>query len=244
MAPDLSPSEKREIIDNQKAFEGSLLYLQHKGVNFDALEIATSRNDKIKILRESGIDEKNAKQALSIYEGDFLSESDGSHIPLYSTKAQTAGDSYEFHRFFINLRDGKETAKEVPFDLSPHQDTSCTFLGYNEKIENTQRITDVVRFEGNKEIHEELKIGRVYGLESKKKFRQELYGDDLRLRLNPNQEQEYRIRKNSSNKKCLLDDKEQLGYLYTMRQRHPNRVRVYFNDELLSPEELKSMIGG
>ena len=244
LAADLSPEEKREIIDNQKAFEGSLLYLQHKGVDFDALEKATSTEDNMKILSECGIDKKEAKQTLSIYDGDFLSEADGSHIPLYSTKSQTAGDSYEWYRFFVNLRDGKETAKEVSFDLSSHKDTPCAFLGYNEKIENTQRITDVVRFEGSKEIHEELKIGRVYGAESKKKFRQELYGDDLRLRANPNQEQEYRIRKNSSNKKCLLDDKEQLGYLYAMCKRHPNRVRVYFNDELLSLQEMESMIGG
>lgn len=238
---DLTLEEREEIIYNQKAFEGSSLYLSHMGVDLKALENAKTYEEKVQILKDCGQDENQANQILSIYEGNFLSDIDGSQNAFYKTSPQTAGDSYEFQRFFVNLRDGKETAKEVPFDLTQYKDRPCTFLGYNEKIENSSRKTDVVRFEGNKEIHEELKVGRVYGLERKAKFRQELYGDDLRLRLYPNQEQEYRIRKNSTNQKCLFDDKEQTKYLCTMLKRHPKRVRVYYNDKLLTLKELENM---
>ena len=44
------------------------------------------------------------------------------------------------------------------------------------------------------------------------------------------------------NKKCLLDDKEQVRYLCLMQKRHPNRVRVYFNDKLLSLQDLEEII--
>ena len=241
LSSEMSAEEKAELFDNQKAFEGAFLYLQQQGVDMDALDKAETAEGQKQILINSGFDEKQAKQIISINSGEFLSEVDGSHIPFYSTSPQTAGDSYEFHRFFVNLRDGKETAKEVSFDLTTYKGRSCTFLGYQEKLKNDRRETDVVRIEGNREIHEELKIGRVYGKEGKEKFRQELYGDDLRLRLYPNQEQEYRIRKNAKNQKCLCDDKEMVKYLCTMCKRHPNRVRVYFNDKQLSLEELEKM---
>ena len=239
---DLTVEEREQISENRKAFEGSTLYLDYLGVDFDALNNAKSYEEQKSILINKGQEEKDVNQILSIYNADFLADIDGAHEAFYSTSPQTAGDSYEFHRFFVNLREGKQTAKEVPFDLTPYKGRECNFLGFNEKIKNDRRETDVVRMEGNKEIHEELKIGRVYGKEGKAKFRQELYGDDLRLKLFPNQEQEYRIRKNGMNKKCLLDDKEQVRYLCLMQKRHPNRVRVYFNDKLLSLQDLEEII--
>lgn len=238
----LTQQEKQEILDNRKAFEGSLAYLEHLGVDFASLDNAKTFEEQKNVLINSGFNSKDASQIISIYNGEFLSETDGSHTPFYSTAPQTAGDSYEFHRFFVNLREGKETTKEVPFDLTPYKGRSCTFLGYNETIKNDRRETDVVRIEGNREIHEELKIGRVFGKKGDEDFRQEVYGDDLRLRLNPNQEQEYRIRRNSKNQKCLLDDKKKVEYLYLMAQRHPGRVRVYFNDKMLSLQDMEAII--
>lgn len=239
---DLTEEEKMEILDNKKAYEGSIIYLQYLGVDLDSLDNAKTYDDQKNILVNSGFKPEQAKQIISIYNGDFLSDIDGSHSPFYSNAPQSSGDSYEFQRFFVNLRDKKETAKEVPFDLTPYKGRACTFLGYNEKLENDRRETDVVRFEGNREIHEELKVGRVYGKEGDAKFRQELYGDDLRLKLNPNQEQEYRIRRNGNNMKCLLDDKEKVRCLYVMAKRHPNKVRVYFNDTLMSLRDMEKII--
>ena len=224
------------------AIKGANEFLQEMGVNVNKLLDAQTDDEKIQIISAATDDPRLIKQYLAIANHNYLPDDGGGFQPFYSTNNQTAGDSVEWFKFFEQKAQGKIVKKEVHFDLSKYQGKTMDIFGVEEKIHKPYRATDVVVYDGNKEIHQELKVG-LWGKNLRDRIRDELYADKLRLDSDPNSEQEYRIYKNERNKKSLFNDKEQGRYLYIMKKLYPSRVRIYNKDQELSLEELERIIG-
>ena len=229
-------------LDCDNAIKGSHIYLAQQGIDVEDLIMAETDEEKMKVISRTISDAKNIKQYLSIANLNFLPDENGGFQPFYENSNQTAGDSAEWFKMFENLAYDYESKKEVHFDLTKYQGKKMDFLGYDECITTKFRATDIVKKTNDgKEIHQELKVG-LWGSNLRRKIRQEIYADKVRLDELINSEQEYRIYRNARNGKCLFDDKEQTKYLFKIKELYPERVRIYYEDKELSIEEIKKML--